>query len=242
MKKKQFRPNSEYVRYRDGIWIECRKRIYLYWFKFLRHAEESSEHKVNWRKYQDWGGRDAVMNMKFDDWWQEHWKHCFGIDEEKGRARYMVSKRHKADGVRYALLCYENQHRGSNWDIAIHIQKEEMRKRYFVPSFTNNNVGYSIQKIDGKFEHIPINPFDLEGMKTKTRLTRKSARESGEKGVRVFDEESRTNYKKDTREIERIEDGEIYENREVKRRIQGYVSRYLKQAKSHLENVAQGKF
>jgi hypothetical protein len=91
MKKKQFYANSEYVRYRDGKWIQCRKRIYLYWFKFLRHAEESSEHKVNWRKYQDWGGRDAVMNMRFDDWWEQHWKHCFGIDEEKDVSRYMVS-------------------------------------------------------------------------------------------------------------------------------------------------------
>ena len=68
------------------------------------------------------------MNMKFDAWWEEHWKDCFGIDEEKGRAKYMTSKRHKADGVRYALLCYENQHRGTNWDIAIHIQKLKLKK------------------------------------------------------------------------------------------------------------------
>lgn len=220
MKRKQFRPNSEYVRYRDGIWIECRKRIYLYWFKFLQHAEESSEHKVNWRKYQDWGGRDAVMNMKFDDWWQEHWKHCFGIDEEKGRARYMVSKRHKADGVRYALLCYENQHLGSNWEIAIYIQKIETQRRYPVPKFT----------------------YALEGLETKTRLPRRSAREWGEMRVRVFDEESRTNYKMDTRERDIVHDAEIYLNREEKRMVQGYVSRYLKHAKSYLENVSKGEF
>ena len=64
--------NSDWVRYRDGKWIESRKRIYLYWFKFLRHAEESSEHKVQWNKYRAWGGKDAVMNMRFDDWWEEH--------------------------------------------------------------------------------------------------------------------------------------------------------------------------
>lgn len=242
MKRKQFRPNSEWVRYRDETWIPCRKRIYLYWYKFLKHAEESSEHKVDWKKYDEWGGKETVMNMRFDDWWELHWKDCFGIDKELGRARYMVTKRHKADGVRYALLCYENQHRGSNWDIAIHIQKEEMRKRYFVPAFTNKNVGYSIQKIDGKTQHIPINPFNLEEMKTQTRLVKESARKWGEKRVRVYDEESRTNYKGDTRERDIIQDAEIYENREQKRMIQGYVSRYLKNANNYLESISRGKF
>ena len=82
----RFVPNSKYVKYRDGTWIECRKRIYLYWFKFLRHAEQSSDHKVQWNKYRAWSGKNAVMNMKFDDWWEDHWKDCFGIDEETGRS------------------------------------------------------------------------------------------------------------------------------------------------------------
>ena len=229
MRKRCYAP-SKYVKYRDGTWIECRKRIYLYWFKCLRHAEESSEHKVNWRKYQDWGGRDAVMNMKFDDWWKEHWKHCFGIDEEKGRARYMVSKRHKAAGVSYALLCYETQHRGSNWDIAIHIQKIETQKRHPVPAFT----------------------YALEELRTKTYLT------TGVKKKRVYSETARMTPRKDwdgdlkskSFDSFKIEedfvsdeyDYEAFSNREEKRRVKGYVSRYLKQATSHLENVAQGKF
>ncbi len=37
-------------------------------------------------------------------------------------------------------------------------------------------------------------------------------------------------------------DYEAFSNREEKRRVQGYVSRYLKQAKSHLENVSKGSF
>ena len=90
--RKRFVPNSKYVKYRDGTWIECRKRIYLYWFKFLRHAEESSEHKVQWNKYRAWGGKDIVMNTKFDAWWEEHWKDCFGIDEETGRCKFHIDK------------------------------------------------------------------------------------------------------------------------------------------------------
>lgn len=214
MRKKQFRPNSEYVRYRDGTWIQCRKRIFLYWYKFLRHAEDSSEYKVNWKKYDAWGGKNAVMNMRFDDWWKNHWKDCFGIDEELGHAKYVVSKRHKADGLRYALLCFENQHRGSNWDIAIYVQKVESQNRHPNPSFT----------------------YALEGLKTKTYMS------SGIRRKRVFDEESRTNYKYVTEEVHDEYDAEAFSNREEKRRVQGYVSRYLKQAKSHLENVAQGKF
>ena len=214
MKRKQFRPNSEWVRYRDETWIPCRKRIYLYWYKFLKHAEESSEHKVDWKKYDAWGGKETVMNMRFDDWWELHWKDCFGIDKELGRARYMVTKRHKADGVRYALLCYENQHRGSNWDIAIHIQKVEEQNRHPVPAFT----------------------YALEELKTKTYMS------SGIKRTRVFDEESRTNYKYVTEELKEEYDYEAFSNREEKRKVQGYVSRYLKQAKSHLESVSKGHF
>ena len=123
-------------------------------------------------------------------------------------------KRHKADGVRYALLCYENQHRGTNWDIAIHIQKVETQKRHPVPAFT----------------------YALEGLKTKTYMS------SGIKRKRVFDEESRTNYKYVTEELNEEYDYEAFSNREEKRKVQGYVSRYLKQAKSHLENVSKGEF
>ena len=124
----RFFAKSKYVKYRDSTWIECRKRVYLYWFKFLRHAEESADHKVQWNKYRAWGGKEAVMNMKFDAWWDKHWKDCFGIDEKTGTCMYPVNGRPKADGVRYALLCYENRHRGSNWDIAIHVNKREIKK------------------------------------------------------------------------------------------------------------------
>lgn len=132
---KIFDPKSKFVKYQDSTWIECRKRVYLYWFKFLQLAEESADHKVQWNKYRAWGGKEAVMNMKFDAWWEKHWKDCFGIDEKTGTCMYPVNGRPKADGVRYALLCYENRHRGSNWDIAIHVNKREIKKRWGVLSF-----------------------------------------------------------------------------------------------------------
>ncbi len=36
------------LRYRDGFWIDARKRVYLYWFKFLQHAERSADYTVDW--------------------------------------------------------------------------------------------------------------------------------------------------------------------------------------------------
>ena len=203
------------MKYRDNTWIECRKRVYLYWFKFLRHAEESPDHTVQWDKYRDWGGKDAVMNMKFDDWWNEHWKDCFGIDEEIGSCKHPVKGNPKADGLRYALLVYENSHRSSNWDIAIYIQKEETRKRYPVPSFT-----YAMEDLDTKGN-------------MKWGMTR----------TRVRDEESRTGYKIDLIDNTNQEyDREILLNQGEKRKVQSMVGRYKKQAINHLESACRGEF
>ena len=30
------------------------ERGYLYWYKFLRYAEKSADHKVQWNKYRAW--------------------------------------------------------------------------------------------------------------------------------------------------------------------------------------------
>ena len=211
----RFFAKSKYVKYQDGTWIECRKRVYLYWFKFLRHAEESEDHKVQWNKYRAWGGKEAVMNMKFDAWWEEHWKDCFGIDEEAGTCKYPVNGRPKADGIRYALLCYENRHRGSNWDIAIYIQKEEMRKRYAVPSFS----------------------YAMEDLKTEGNKKWGMTRE------RVRDEESRTGFKIEKIDNTRGEyDWEVYLNQGEKRKVQSMVGRYKKQAMKHLDSVSRGQF
>jgi len=59
---------------------------------------------------------------------------------------------------------------------------------------------------------------------------------------RVFDEESRTNYKYVTEEVHDEYDSEAFQNREEKRMVQGYVSRYLRQAKGYLESVCRGEF
>ena len=51
-----------------------------------------------------------------------------------------------------------------------------------------------------------------------------------------------TNPKMSKKELKEEYDYEAFSNREEKRKVQGYVSRYLKQAKSHLESVSKGEF
>jgi hypothetical protein len=116
----------------------------------LQLAEQDPNRTVDWSKYQGWGGANAVLGMRFDDWWEEHWIDLFGIENEGGEPNFpLTTKRPKTDGIRYALRIYENRHRGSTWDIAVWFKRNEKRM-YFLEFF-------------GKIQ---------EGMDTKTRLRR----------------------------------------------------------------------
>ena len=127
---KRFDPRSRWVKYKDGLWIQSRKRIFLYWFKFLQHAERSQDFVVDWSLYEGWGGSNYILGTKFDTFWNENWKTLFGIKNEGDSPLFSLStKQPKAEGIRYALLVYENLHRGSNWDIAVWIAKRETSKR-----------------------------------------------------------------------------------------------------------------
>lgn len=206
-------PSSDWNRYRDGLWIESRKRVYLYWFKFLKLAELSPDHKVQWNKYREWGGKNAVMNMKFDVWWEEHWKKCFGCETRDDKPLFPLSKNHRADNLRYSLLVYQNLHRGSNWDIACHIQEQELQNRISVPLFE-----YAT--------------FDLNTKgNMKWGITRK----------RIYDEAGRYKHTYEYIDNTRGEyDPEIYENQQNKRKIQSYVGRYKRNAISCIESVCKG--
>jgi len=133
-KPKQFDPRSRWVKYRDGLWLPSRKRVYLYWFKFLQIAD--SDRKVDWRRYYGWGGSNAVQGQKFDDWWEVHWKDLFAVKIEGDEPKFsLTTTKPKPDGYRTALLVYENRDAGSNWDIAVKVQMIEERRRYGVQSF-----------------------------------------------------------------------------------------------------------
>ena len=152
-KKKRYDPRNRWsAKYRKDVklWIPSRKIVYLYWFRFLQLAEQDPNRSVDWSKYQGWGGANAVLGMKFDDWWEEHWIDLFGIENEGDEPKFpLTTKRPKTDGIRYALRIYENRHRGSTWDIAVWFKRNEKRM-YFLEFF-------------GKIQ---------EDMDTRTRLRR----------------------------------------------------------------------
>ncbi len=115
--------DSKYLRYdkESALWTQHRRNVYLYWFKFLQHAENDEDFSVDWSKYKDWGGREVVMNSKFDDWWKEYWKDCFGFPEKQPeKAKFFTKKRPKVEALRAYLFTYEQREK-SNWDIAVYI-------------------------------------------------------------------------------------------------------------------------
>ena len=85
-KPSRFDPKSRWVKYdkESQLWIPSRKRIFLYWFKFLQHAERDSSRKVDWKKYEGWGGANYILGTKFDDFWEQNWKELFGVKNEGG--------------------------------------------------------------------------------------------------------------------------------------------------------------
>ena len=143
----RFRPKTRWVKYRDGLWIPSRKRVYLYWFKFLQHAEQDSGRKVDWKKYRGWGGSNGIRRQRFDVWWESHWKDLFGVKNEGEEPKFpLTTKKPKPDGYRTALLVYENRDAGSNWEIAVKVQKVEVRKNLSVQSFYYASPDFSEDK------------------------------------------------------------------------------------------------
>ena len=123
---------SRWIKYdaQCGLWIQSNKRIYLYWYSFLQHAERDNTRVVDWGKYEGWGNSVEVLNTKFDVWWRTHWKDLFGIPNEGDEPKFPLStNRPKENGLRYALLVYEKRERENMWDIARDIAKEERRRK-----------------------------------------------------------------------------------------------------------------
>ena len=82
--RKLFQPKSHrQVQYHkeSKLWIPHRKRLYLYWFKFLQIAEQDPKRKVNWKKYKGWGGANVVLGSRFRAWWLDRWVDLFSVEK-----------------------------------------------------------------------------------------------------------------------------------------------------------------
>ena len=207
---------SPYIKYDKSskLWIQHRKVVYLYWFKFLQHAERG-EFNVNWRKYRKWGGRSGVMESKFDDWWKDHWEPLFSFPEgQPEKSPFHTKKKPEISAMRTALLIYENQHRGSLWDVGCWVRDNEIRKgREPAKALVDADKNLSVK---GK------------------RLTREAITHDKEESFYSEHKVVVTN-----RGVDEVSD-DLYLNRLTKRRVQGYISRYLKQANELMTNISEG--
>ena len=217
---------SRWKRYdeKSGLWISSRKLIYVYWFKFLIHAENDPKRVVDWSLYEDWGGRNVICDpdTKFDVWWRQNWKTLFGYKiGEEDKILYPLSKRPsgetirpKAHGIRYALMVYELKHTplldgddltdmenvgdgkvGDAWEIAKWIAKREFPKRR---NKTSTDPSYD--------------PEDWVFNTARRSIAKKLRKENPE---------------------------EFHKQRKT---LQSRVGRYMRTAEKHLDSVCEGQF
>ena len=215
---------SKYIKYDkpNKLWIQHRKVIYLYWFKFLQHAERDDRYTVDWTKYQSWGGRDVVLDTKFDDWWQEYWRDLFSFTEgEPTDAPFHTKKKPEVIAMRTTLLVYEMREKGDKWKIGCAVARTEYAKGRPLASSLQGDKDY------------PINIWELE-FEGKKLIRDPNLIENPDE---IYNRPKLTQGKSD--EVEQVS-GDLYLNRLLKRRVQGYVSRYFKQADELMYNISQG--
>ena len=153
----------DWIRYKDGHWIPHRKRVYLYWFKYLQEAERSDSFQVDWSKYEGWGGANVVLTSKFDDWWQDHWLDLFGTRDRSAHPKFPIStKQPKTEALRLSLLCWQRRDapvwgkRGNALSIAKQVYEYELgisgekKARYGDDEFTAGSMNPDTFKVYDK--------------------------------------------------------------------------------------------
>jgi hypothetical protein len=150
-----FEPVSRYVMYdkETKLWVNHRKRVYVVWFKFLQHCHRDKNFKVDWSKYQGWGGWNLLMDTDFDTWWNRNWVNLFGVKERGDIPKFPTNPKTKIsdyNSLRLYLLVYEygiKYPERPSYEVSQLIQKTESFKRYPVPSFTEG-LGFDVGLID----------------------------------------------------------------------------------------------
>ena len=150
----------DWIRYKDGYWIAHRKRVYLYWFKYLQEAERSPDYSVNWNQYKGWGGANEILGTKFDDWWKDHWIDLFGTKDRSAQPKYPIStKQPKTEALRLSLLCWQRRDapvwgkRGNALSIAKQVYEYELgitgekKPRYGEDEFTAGSMNPDTFKV-----------------------------------------------------------------------------------------------
>ena len=231
---------SPYIRYdkSQGLWIQHRKVVYLYWYKFLQHAERDDRYNVDWSKYESWGGRESVIKTKFDIWWKEYWRDLFGFHEgQPETAKFHTQATPRADDLRTTLLIYENLYRGDYWTVGCYVRHIEEKK--------GRKVAKSLVGADRDLWTSPTDEQKkTEGIsrwRNNPRIRKKSEgdivfeRKEGWVTMNHHDGNTHNDYFN-----WELRQGVLSDNRLVKRRVQGYVSGFVKRCDELMKRVANG--
>lgn len=94
---------SKNIRYdkESKLWITHRKRVYVYWYKFLQIAIQENR-KINRQFYGGWGD----TSLKFDDWWKKNWKTLFAKWDGEDPLIKTSTDKVKADAYKHRLKVY----------------------------------------------------------------------------------------------------------------------------------------
>ena len=168
-----------------GLWIASSKPVFVYWFRFLKHAGNDPSRVVDWSKYEGWGGREVICdpNTKFDAWWRKNWKTLFGYKQDETEPLYSLStNKPQPEGIRYALMVYELRDTpllngqesddgvvGDKWEIALRIAKREYPKRrakgWDDPTYKADDWGFNIARLSVARELRKTNPVEFSKLK-----------------------------------------------------------------------------
>ena len=219
----QNRDASDWIRHRNSKWIPYRKRVYLYWFKYLIEAERDTKLKVDWTKYKGWGGSNVILGSKFDEWWEDRWEDLFGLEKRTSKQKFPLSRKPKTEYIRLCYLCYIKR------DVKAETRTSTYRgvtKTYTLGK--NINIARAVYEyemgISGE-KKMRNSEDDMNAYQLNPDLYQKEERyvdATGKEIVDTFDESS----------------GE-YSRRSY---LQTVVGRYLRGAKKTLNNVCKGQF
>ena len=259
---------SQYIKY-DKLtktWIQHRKVIYLYWFKYLQHAEADKRFTVNWDCYESWGGRETVLSSKFDQWWKLYWRRNFGFSMgRESESLFFTKVSPQIVPMRTSLFFYENKHKGDKWQLACLFANEEKKiKKRVLPdslkvpeslsylsfyldsdsvdaSFDLWQVDTIMSYIIKKIENLTRTKFHTREIEQPIMFLSYAQKSSGNFGNKskirlVQDDDSTRTYYNEYQTLL----SDLNQLRNLKRRVQGFVSRYLKKSDDYLAKISNG--
>ena len=198
----------------SGLWISSPKTVYGYWFRFLIHAENDPDREVDWSAYEDWGGKDYILRTKQNEWRKKNWKTLFGYKVGEKPLYSLTTTKPQPDGIRFALMVYE------------------LRNKSLLDG---NDLTDTENEGDGK---IGDNWEIAQMIATKEQPERNKR---GRKDPSYNPDDWMFHYARKAI-VKKLRKEDLKEFRKKKRMLQSHMGRYMRQAKTHLDNVCEGRF